>query len=237
MQVEADLPAGPELIFVTDLSGTFLGVDVVARGQLYSYLNATSSPGAAGVLHGTQPARTSSCDLRCGLHRDLWRKLKPLPAAVERIEVIWEGVAEHLAPILEGRPGITAQPLEATRRLAYFYDPEQFDATLVGAIEAAGADCLPSDNRYLDVLPSGVNKGSTLLDVLDQLGHAHGRVVAAGDTLNDYSMFRTGLKGVAVGNAEVALLEYPQGHENVYLAADEGYAEISRSCVTSATGR
>jgi len=34
-----------------------------------------------------------------------------------------EGVAERLAPILEGRPGITAQPLETTRRLAYLLRP------------------------------------------------------------------------------------------------------------------
>lgn len=241
MQVEADLPADPELIFATDLDGTFLGGDDVARGQLYSCLNARrrqvlqvfctgrSLRSVARQLEedwelGLRAPHLMICDVGCTVA--CGKSLKPLPAAVERIEVIWEGVAERLAPILEGRPGITAQPLETTRRLAYFYDPEQFDATLVGAIEAAGADCLLSDNRYLDVLPSGVNKGSTLLDVLGQLGYAHERVVTAGDTLNDYSMFRTGLKGVAVGNAEVALLECLQGHDNVYLAAADGCAGI-----------
>ncbi len=69
-------------------------------------------------------------------------------------------------------------------------------------IRSHGADVVVSDNRYLDVLPPGVNKGSTLLALLEWLEIGHGSVVTAGDTLNDLAMFETGLKGVMVGNAE-----------------------------------
>lgn len=87
------------------------------------------------------------------------------------------------------------------------------------------------------MLPSGVNKGSTLLDVLDQLGHVYERVVAAGDTLNDYSPHWTH-KAWPVGNAEVALYGVPSGPRKRYCwQPTRAVRESSRGCVTSATGR
>ncbi|QEY32942.1 alpha,alpha-trehalose-phosphate synthase [Synechococcus sp. RSCCF101] len=241
LEVRAELPDDPDLILVTDLDGTLLAGTLEVRRRFYAWLNdrrdrvlhvfctGRSLDSVARQLEqdaaiGLRAPHLVICDVGCTVA--CGESLRPLPAALARIEAAWDGVAERLAPVLNGRPGITSQPLETTRRLAYYYDPEQVEASLVEAIEAAGADCLLSDNRYLDVLPAGVNKGSTLLDLLERLGHPHERVVTAGDTLNDYSMFRTGLRGVAVGNAEAALLERLQGRKNVYVAAGEGCAGI-----------
>jgi hydroxymethylpyrimidine pyrophosphatase-like HAD family hydrolase len=68
---------------------------------------------------------------------------------------------------------------------------------------------LLSDNRYFDVLPAGVNKGTTLLALLEWLEVDLATVVTAGDTLNDLAMFETGLNGVMVGNAEADLVAQP----------------------------
>jgi hydroxymethylpyrimidine pyrophosphatase-like HAD family hydrolase len=108
------------------------------------------------------------------------------------------------------------------RRLAYLIDPLQLDIGRLAAIEAHGVDCLVSDNRYLDVLPAGVNKGSTLLALLDWLEVDHARVVTAGDTLNDLAMFETGLRSVMVGNAEPALVAALPGLARTYRARAHG---------------
>jgi hydroxymethylpyrimidine pyrophosphatase-like HAD family hydrolase len=240
-QVRSQLPDDPELILVTDLDGTLLGGPLAARRDLYAWLDRRrdrvlhvfcTGRGLASVARQLEedahlglraPHLVISdvgCTVACGT------SLEPIPVAVDPIEARWQGVAERLAPLLAGRPGITDQPVETTRRLAYYYDPDHFDHSLVAAIEAEGADCLLSDNRFMDLLPAGVNKGSTLLDLLDLLRHPRERVVTAGDTLNDLSMFLTGLRGVVVGNAEAALLEQIPEQESLYRASAHGCAGI-----------
>ena len=60
-------------------------------------------------------------------------------------------------------------------------------------------DLLYSADRYLDFLPRGVNKGSTLRRLVHDLGIDMNQVLVAGDTLNDLSMFEQGFRGVCVG--------------------------------------
>jgi prepilin-type processing-associated H-X9-DG protein len=115
--------------------------------------------------------------------------LEPLPLATDPIEARWAGLPERLLPLLARIPGIASQPVTAQRRLAYLIDPAEIDPSHLAEIESHGVDCLVSDNRYLDVLPAGVNKGSTLLALLDLLELDHGRVVTAGDTLNDLTQY------------------------------------------------
>ena len=106
-------------------------------------------------------------------------------------------------------------------------DPQSFDHSLIPELQAEGVDCLLSDNRYFDLLPAGVNKGSTLLALLEWLEADHATVVTAGDTLNDLAMFETGLKGVMVGNAEAALQEHLSRLPSVYHAQAAGCAGIA----------
>ena len=47
-------------------------------------------------------------------------------------------------------------------------------------------------------------------------------MLVAGDTLNDLSLFETGLKGVAVGNSEQGLMEKVAGRDNVHVAQSHG---------------
>lgn len=221
-QLVAELPHQPELVLVTDLDGTLLDGPPRWRRRFYSWLEQRRQQ----VLHVYSTGR----DLRsvrlllkaeapmglraphlvigdvgstvaCGI------SLEPLPLAVAPIEARWRGMPERLLPLLGGIPGLSAQPITSERRLAYEVDVELLDPALLAPLEAQGVDCLISGDRYLDVLPAGVNKGSTLLTLLQWLEIEPARVVTAGDSLNDLAMFETGLPGVMVGNSEPALVQ------------------------------
>lgn len=241
-QLSAPLPEAPELVLVTDLDGTLLGGATAERRNFYRWLaeqrervlhvfcTGRDLASIARVLEDDEPIGLAAphlvigdvgCTVACG------QSLLPVPLAVEPIDARWQGLEQRLLPMLAGQPGLAAQPLHSERRLAYYVDPEQFDHSLIPQLEAHGVDCLLSDNRYLDLLPSGVNKGSTLLALLEWLEVDPQRVVTAGDTLNDLAMFETGLKGVMVANAEAALLEHLPRLSSVYLASAEGCAGIA----------
>lgn len=205
---------------MTDLDGTLLGGPLAWRRRFYDWLHrerqrvlhvfctgrdlrsvATllASDEALGLQAPHLVIGDVGCTVACGA------SLQPVPVAIEPIERRWQGKPERIMALLAGATGLSPQPVSADRRLAYYYDPDDFDHSLIPLVEAHGVDCLLSDGRYLDVLPAGVNKGTTLLELLQWLEVEPAQVVTAGDTLNDLAMFETGLAGVMVGNAEPAL--------------------------------
>lgn len=128
--------------------------------------------------------------------------------------------AELPAELLGGEPPPNAAPAAAA-------------APLAAALEAARTrlaglpvDLLGSAGIYLDVLPRGVNKGSTLRRTLRWLGRPDDEVLVAGDSMNDLALFQTGLAGVAVGNSEPELIARLAGLERVHLAGGHGAAGI-----------
>jgi len=242
LQLAAPLPQCPELVLVTDLDGTLLGGETPWRRRFYRWLQTRreqvlhvfcsgrslgsiarllEEDAAHGLVAPHLVIGDVGCTVACG------SSLRPLPLAVDPIEASWKGKPERLLPLLAGATGLSPQPLHAERRLAYYYDPETFEASLVEQIEAHGVDCLFSDNRYLDLLPAGVNKGSTLLALLALLELDGTQVVTAGDTLNDLAMFETGLPGVMVGNAEPALQAELPRLPRTYLARAHGCEGIA----------
>ncbi|MGH7503998.1 MAG: HAD family hydrolase, partial [Longimicrobiales bacterium] len=92
------------------------------------------------------------------------------------------------------------------------------------AVALAGleVDVVVSANVFLDVLPRGVNKGTTLRRVLRWLGAADEACIVAGDSLNDLALFETGLRGIAVGNCEPALRRRVAGMQRIYQATAHG---------------
>lgn len=67
-----------------------------------------------------------------------------------------------VAPLLPGASGDLGPPVHGEWRLAYCYDTDQFDHELIAELQVLEVDCVLSANRHLDVLPAGVNKGTTL---------------------------------------------------------------------------
>lgn len=245
-QLAAPLPESPELVLVTDLDGTLLEGEREERRRFYAWLascrqqvlhvfsTGRSLESIAEVLEQDEPTYLHpphlvigdvGCTVACG------RSLQPLPLALEPIEARWQGLQERLEPLLQGQPGLTLQPRATNRRLAYLVDVEVFDRALIPRLEAAGADCVLSGDRYFDVLPPGVNKGSTLLALLEWLELDGRQVVTAGDSLNDLAMFETGLAGVMVGNAEPDLVAALPRLPSVYRARAEGCAGIAEGLV------
>lgn len=67
------------------------------------------------------------------------------------------------------------------------------------------ADLIYSANRELDVVPVGANKGAAAEFLALKWGIARQRVLVAGDSGNDLSLFLHGFRGVIVGNAQPEL--------------------------------
>jgi hydroxymethylpyrimidine pyrophosphatase-like HAD family hydrolase len=219
-QLAAPLPAAPELVLVSDLDGTLLAGETVERRRAYTWLRRQRRRVLQVFCTGRSLASIErllveqrsmglpaphlvisdvGCTVACGT------SLRTLPELLEPIEARWQGKPQQLAPLLAGVAGLSAQPINSERRLAYHCDPACFDIALIPRLEVHGVDCLLSDQRYFDVLPVGVNKGTTLQLLVEWLGLDSSRVVTAGDSLNDLAMFETGLAGIMVGNAEAAL--------------------------------
>ncbi len=95
-----------------------------------------------------------------------------------------------------------------------------------GVLHDLTVDVLVSANVYLDVLPRGVDKGTTLQRVLRWLDASGDDCIVAGDSLNDLALFRTGMRGIVVANCEPALREHVRSMAHVYLTRAEGVAGV-----------
>lgn len=229
------------LLLATDLDGTFAGGDDQDRFELYERL--------------ARRPHCSLC-YATGRHLESARALQDvghLPAADIFIADVGATVAagargrtlafpDHelvdrwpgprpiqrrlrlLAPVLE------PQRLPTDRRLSFFLrEGQDFDEALDRvrvALSDLDVEVVGSTGTYVDVLPGGVNKGSTLQRVVTWLGVPREAVVVAGDSLNDLALFQAGFKGIVVGNAEAALKETASRLDGVYGARREGAAGV-----------
>ncbi|MBX3431598.1 MAG: HAD hydrolase family protein [Hyphomonadaceae bacterium] len=229
--------ANRSLLLAVDLDGTFLGGSLAERRELYDFIvrhrddialvfvTGRDIAFASGLaLHGEAPAP----DIIIG---DVGTSVVVGPewaphAAVEAwIDENWPG-PERAAALLQGRACLAPQRVFGGRRLSYFYANHEDAQRAATEIEAAGYQALMSANVFFDVLPPGVNKGSTLLKLIEHEGFTPERVLCAGDTMNDLSLFETGLRGVAVGNAEAPLRRAIADLDNVYCAQRHGAGGI-----------
>lgn len=218
------------LVLATDLDGTFLGGTAAMRAGLYDWIARHRDSVGLVFVTGRDPDFIAA--LCAGEVEDAPRvpvpdyvvadvgttvarvetdggrpRLAVLPALEAPIAAAWGARSAFVREVLAGAPGLAVQDTPFRHRVSYHYDPARYDPAAVRPLEAAGLDILISADRFLDVLPGGVNKGSTLLALVNHLALARDRVLVAGDTLNDLSMFRTGLFGAVVGGAESALLD------------------------------
>lgn len=227
------------MLLATDLDGTFLGGRMEDRLNLYRLIKNNK---AIKVVFVTGRGLESVIPL-------LNDPIMPTPdyiiadvgatvvdghtlSAIEpiqgEIESKWPSVYE-IQGALKACEGLTYQRVPQQRRCSYLYD-EQVDMDLVGQVaKQFNCEIITSVDKYLDIMPKGVNKGKTLMKLVNLLGIAHDDVLVAGDTLNDLSLYQTGLRGVAVGKSEPSLLEATKGMEHVYQAAKAGAGGILES--------
>jgi len=233
--------ADRHMVLATDLDGTFLGGSDADRDRLYDWVRRHRATVGLIFVTGRDPAfiedlcasgRVPWPEYVVGdvgttiAHVDQERGLSPIPALEADIASAWGDRGESVRAQLDGHPGLTLQPTEFRYRVSYDMDPDRFDDSAAGIVEALGADALISDSRFFDVLPRGISKGPSLLRLVDHLRVARSRVLAAGDTLNDLSMLVAGTPAVAVGGAEDALLNGLPEAGHIHRATAIGAAGI-----------
>lgn len=224
------------MLLATDLDGTFLAGDPEDRLSLYQTIAAHPEIKLAYVtgrsLEAVLPLLADPtlpqpdyiiADVGATLvHGDSLQPIQPLQSVVD---ARWPGetqVASAIEPF-----GLERQDVPQARRCSYFCTPEQAaNPALREIADELGCDLLYSAELYLDFLPRGVNKGSSLQALADWLELDHDQVLAAGDTLNDLSMLSASFHGVCVGQSEAALLEATRSHSRTLHASRPGCGGI-----------
>jgi glucosyl-glycerol phosphate synthase (EC 2.4.1.213) len=224
------------MLLATDLDGTFLAGSPEARARLHRLVSShpdislvfVTGRGLESVmpLIGDPTMPTPDyviCDVGATIVTGADEQaVQPLQA---QIDALWPGeqtVHAAFADLIN----IERQEVPQDRRCSYFCKPEAVDEEIERRARELGVDVLYSADRYLDILPRGVNKGSTLRKLVEQLGIPEQDVLVAGDTLNDLAMFTSGFKGVCVGNSEPGLLEATRHLGNTFHAREAGAGGI-----------
>lgn len=224
------------MLLATDLDGTFLAGDPEDRLSLYQTIAAHPEIKLAYVtgrsLEAVLPLLADPtlpqpdyiiADVGATLvHGDSLQPIQPLQSVVD---ARWPGESQ-VASAIEAF-GLERQDVPQARRCSYFCTPEQAaNPALREIADELGCDLLYSAELYLDFLPKGVNKGSSLQALADWLELSHDQVLAAGDTLNDLSMLSASFHGVCVGQSEAALLDATRSHSRTLHASRPGCGGI-----------
>ncbi|NDU86553.1 MAG: glucosylglycerol-phosphate synthase [Ferrovum sp.] len=225
------------MVLATDLDGTLLAGPLPARRhirELFSgkphdlkliFVTGRGLESVLPVLNDPAVPRPDYIIADVGATVVHGESLLPVMPIQNEISAAWPGtlqILEALAPFTYLEP----QTVPQERRCSFFVQEGRIDDELRRIVNELGCELLFSAQRYLDILPKGIGKGSTLRRLCEQLGFDPETVVAAGDSLNDLSMFTTGFRGVVVGNAELALVEAVRQLEHIHLAVGDGCAGI-----------
>ncbi len=224
------------MLLATDLDGTFLGGDPESRTTLYQLIAShpeidlifVTGLGIESVIPLLSDPMIPQpkyiiCDVGCTVIDA--QTLQPLHPLQSQIDRRWPG--EHaVEEALGAFKDIQRQEVPQERRCSYFCAPEAITQELLAAVEQLGCDLLYSSGEYLDILPRGVNKGRTLTALVEYLGIDPERVLVAGDSLNDLSMYQQAFNGVCVGQSEPDLLQATEGISRVYHARAPGCGGI-----------
>jgi len=139
---------------------------------------------------------------------------------------------------LEGVDGLVMQPDEFNTQLKVSCfldgapDPEAAATEIRGRVARSGGtyQVVWSSGKHLDILPAASGKGRAIRFLIDNLGLEVGRVIAAGDSGNDRSMFDEFGRGVIVANAQPELRALAEGqseHAEFYFARAPYAAGVS----------
>lgn len=207
------------MLLATDLDGTFLAGEPESRRRLYRLMDRRShlklvwvtGRGRESVLSLLADPMLPQpdyviCDVGATvLDAAHMRPVQPLQSGIESR---WPG--EHAVDeAMRAFPVLVRQEVPQERRCSYYCSPGQL-AEIRGDIErvaaSLGCEALYSADRYLDILPRHTSKGNSLAALVAELKFPPKRVLVAGDTMNDLSMYAEGFLGVCVGESEPALL-------------------------------
>lgn len=228
----------------TDLDGTFLDGPASARTRLYQLVRQApdlrlvfvTGRGIESVLPVLGDPTVPTPDFVVAdvgatvVRAPSLEALQPLQA---ELAGSWPG-RHSVEECLGDLPGLQPQGVPQERRCSFLLRDPAMVPRIRKLVAPLACDVLYSAGRYLDILPAGVNKGSTLLRLLDLLSADPAKVLVAGDTLNDLALFETGLPGVVVGNAEAELLLATRDRDEVLHATGHGAEGILEAITADA---
>lgn len=224
------------MLLATDLDGTFLGGKSIDKLKLYRLIREeqgirlafVTGRGMESVLHLLDDSIIPNPDfILCDVGATILngRTLEPIQPIQSQIESKWPG-SLTIRRKLRKVPGLEFQKVPQQRRCSYYYEESTDIGKIREMVAEYGCDVLLSAGRYLDILPGGVNKGSTLKQLVRMSGVDPDEVLVAGDTLNDLSLYETGYKGVVVGSAEPAVYKATRDIPTVFRASGPGAGGI-----------
>jgi len=227
------------MILATDLDGTFLGGKSLHKQQLYRLIRKDASIRLVYVtgrgLETVIPLLNDPilpnpdyiiCDVGATIVNG--HTLEAIEPLQNDIEKHWPGVLK-IQECLKDVSELYYQEVPQQRRCSFYIEQEDILEEVRQRVAEINCDIIYSADKFLDVLPKGVNKGSSLLKLVNHLKVDADDVLVAGDTLNDLAMYRCGFKGVVVSNAELKLLDATQGMRDVYHARRAGAGGILES--------
>ena len=167
------------LLLATDLDGTFLAGKSLFKQQLYRMMREredvvlvfVSGRGLETVIPLLNDPIIPNphyiiSDVGATIVNGL--TLEPIQPLQASIEDKWPG-SIHISNKFKKVRGLEWQEVPQMRRCSYYFD-EHTDLEQVNYIaQSLGCDVLLSAGKYLDILPHGVNKGSSLTQLVNLL--------------------------------------------------------------------
>ena len=141
-------------------------------------------------------------------------EMKPLPAWQEKQRACFS--RRRALQFLQGIEGLQMQPkryntpLKVSAYLHHTPDPEEAAAHVRQRVRTADRNCYQvvwSSGMHLDIIPALAGKGNAIHFLLNYLNLSSQRVIVAGDSGNDRSMFAAFPRGIVVANAQPELLQ------------------------------
>ncbi len=224
-------------ILVADLDGTLLGADAADRRRLHTALarhpeitvvfaTGRGMPSVRQALRDPLLPRPGWIIADVGASVIDGVDLAPIEALQTQLRAGWPG-AERVRAALRCFPALTYQDgVAQDGRCSFYLRPEQLTREITAAVQALGCTWMYSADRYFDVLPPGVCKGSALVALAREHQWPMASILVAGDSLNDLSLFRLGAHAVIVGNAEPALLAAVAADDTLHRPDQAGAAGV-----------
>lgn len=227
------------MLLATDLDGTFLGGKSLLKQQLYRLIRNNNTATLVFVtgrgLESVIPILNDPiipnpdyiiCDVGATIVNG--HTLEPVDAIQSEVEKKWPG---HLTIIesLKQLKTLDYQEVPQQRRCSFYTSDETVIESVRKLVTPLNCDVIYSVGKYLDVLPKGVNKGTSLTKLVNYLHADPASVLVAGDTLNDLAMYQCGYKGVVVGQSEEKLVTATVGLPDVHYAKAAGAGGILES--------